>query len=835
MVNDNDDIQILINKTERFLKVSRSDQAIKDIKGVLKDFEKVLETDPDNLHILKVYAECLVKLHELRKALEVFKKLMELSPINVSIMRNYASALFDNGESKEALNVLESALHIEPKNVKVLSTYSKILLRLTDYKKACEIFERSLQIEPDNTIALNSYGKALADSGDYKKACEIFERSLQINPDNTITLNSYRKALADSGDYKKACEIFERSLQIEPDNIIALNSYRKALADSGDYKKACEIFERSLQINPDNTIALNSYGKALADSGDYKKACEIFERSLQINPDDTITLNTYGKALADSGDYKKACEIFQRSLQINPDDTIALTSYGKALADSGDYKKACEIFERSLQINPDNIIALTSCGKALADSGDYKKACEILQRSLQIQPDNYIFFIFAKCLEQLGRYKDAITQIEQIDTRKLKQYDVNVIHITLGRLYYCLKLYQKGDSYFNLAIDKSDDKEKSILSSARSILANNPHNENAVKMLRQITEDSPRYGEAWEMLRLNTSQKEYFEMVHPDYDHALNDAQILNRSIYHKIANEISILKAIAYRILRACKDENEVLTSIIASIEDVLEQINSRRAAEKSELEFFSTDETIANTNNKYQHILEVVAKTAHDISDFVNNELAIIESKTRRMIKKTPYEDPQYIQFNKLLIQLELSQAALNDLKAINEGIKLKKHHFPVRKLFEKWESNTQIDNACITLNIQNGDSYFNGDEEKIKSVINELVENSIKHNSQKADLQIQIISRDTVNPSGIRGARIPGSQKYLFIEFNDNGQGISPSRKDWIFQPMKTTATEGYGSGLGLFIIRKTLIQMNGYIQETGQKGATFEIYIPYTEEP
>ncbi|WP_256204761.1 ATP-binding protein [Cylindrospermopsis raciborskii] len=594
MVNDNDDIQILINKTECFLKVSRSDQAI---KGVLKDFEKVLETDPDNLHILKVYAECLVKLYELRKALEVFKKLMELSPSNVSIMRNYASALFDNGESKEALNVLESALHIEPKNVKVLSTYSKILLSLTDYKKACEIFERSLQI----------------------------------------------------------------------------------------------------------------------------------------------------------------------------------------------------------------------------------------------QPDNYIFFIFAKCLEQLGRYKDAITQIEQIDTRKLKQYDVNVIHITLGRLYYCLKLYQKGDSYFNLAIDKSDDKEKSILSSARSILANNPHNENAVKMLRQITEDSPRYGEAWEMLRLNTSQKEYFEMVHPDYDHALNDAQILNRSIYHKIANEISILKAIAYRILRDCKDENEVLTSIIASIEDVLEQINSRRAAEKSELEFFSTDETIANTNNKYQHILEVVAKTAHDISDFVNNELAIIESKTRRMIKKTPYEDPQYIQFNKLLIQLELSQAALNDLKAINEGIKLKKHHFPVRKLFEKWESNTQIDNACITLNIQNGDSYFNGDEEKIKSVINELVENSIKHNSQKADLQIQIISRDTVNPSGIRGARIPGSQKYLFIEFNDNGQGIIPSRKDWIFQPMKTTATEGYGSGLGLFIIRKTLIQMNGYIQETGQKGATFEIYIPYTEEP
>ena len=118
-------------------------------------------------------------------------------------------------------------------------------------------------------------------------------------------------------------------------------------------------------------------------------------------------------------------------------------------------------------------------------------------------------------------------------------------------------------------------------------------------------------------------------------------------------------------------------------------------------------------------------------------------------------------------------------------------------------------------------------------MESILNELVENSLKHNPKKLDLNISMSTQDIINPPGIRGATIPGEQKYLLIEFNDNGQGIPPDKKDWIFQPLKTTASEGHGSGLGLFIIRKTLTQMNGYIQETGWKGAKFKIYISYTK--
>ena len=784
-------IQSLIIKADDLLNNGKSEQSIAII-------QKSLEIEPDNIEALKIYTDALVKLKKLEEALTIFEKALKIAPNNVSLLRNYGSALLYLGYSKKALIILDKAVQIEPNNVKVLSTYTRALLKLRLFDKACEVFERSLECEPNNIKTLTSYGKALAESGNFEKAYEIFERSLECEPDNIKTLTSYGKALAESGNNEKACEIFERSLECEPNDIKTLTSYGKALAESGNNEKACEIFERSLECEPNDIKTLTSYGKALAESGNNEKACEIFERSLECEPDNIITLTSYGKALAESGNNEKACEIFERSLECEPDDLITIARYANILS---------------------------KYGKILSDAREFEKACKIYKRLLQIKPDNYMFFIYARCLEELGRYRDAISKLKAIDFDSLPQYHVNVIHISLGRLYYCLNSYEEGDKYFNLAIANSDDIEQSLLSSARSIFAHNPHNETAVKMLQQIAEESPSYSQAIEILTLNLSQEDYFKMVKLDYQSGLNDTEMLNRAIYHKIANEISILKGIAYRILRFSQTEDPLLTGIINDIEDVLEEVNRRRALEKSKIS------TIAN--DEYEQILEIISKTAHDISDFVNNQLAIIESKTRRAIKKLVVDAPHYPQFEKLLAQLELTQVALSDLKAINEGIKIKNHHFKVKKLFEKWEANPNIENASITLDIQNGDAEFNGDEEKIKSIINELLENSLKHNAKKLDLRILMTAQDVINPPGIRGATIPGEQKYLLIEFSDNGQGIPSDKKDWIFQPLKTTASEGHGSGLGLFIIRKTLTKMNGYIQETGWKGAKFKIYIPYTK--
>jgi tetratricopeptide (TPR) repeat protein/anti-sigma regulatory factor (Ser/Thr protein kinase) len=641
----------------------------------------------------------------------------------------------------------------------------------------------------------------LTSNGQHEKALQYFERSLQLEPNNPITLSRYATALASSGQHEKLVQILERSLQLEPNDPITLNLYANALASTGQHEKALQYFERSLQLEPNAPITLSRYANALASTGQYEKALQYFERSLQLEPNAPITLSRYANALASNGHPDQALQFFERSIQIEPNHPRTLSCYAHTLATTGQYEKAVQYFELSRQIKPQNSRTLSS----------------------------YLDFQYALALEKVGKHQEAIDQLKAIKIEALTPYQANVIRVNLGRLYYQINQPEKGKEYFKAAIalsdgkDRTDDKERTLLYISRSILAANPYSETAVELLLQIKEDSPRYAQALEMLTLNLSEEDYFDMFTTDTQTWLSDTERLNRAMYHKIANEISILKGIAYRIVRHSEQKDPLLSGIIQDIEDVFAEVDRRRVAQKFKIETIPHDD--------YRRILEVISKTAHNISDFVNNQLAIIESKTRRVMRKLQPSAPHYSQFEKLLTQLELTQTALSDLKAINEGITIKNHRFKVKKLFEKWETIPILDGAQIFLDIHNGDSEFNGDEEKIKSALNELVENSLKYNSNQHNLAIRITSQDVINPPEIRGRTMPGEQKYLLITFSDNGKGVPEDKKDWIFQPLRTTSQEGKGSGLGLFIIRKTLIKMNGYIRETGYNGARFEIHIPY----
>ncbi|MEZ4526706.1 MAG: ATP-binding protein, partial [Desulfobacterales bacterium] len=378
----------------------------------------------------------------------------------------------------------------------------------------------------------------------------------------------------------------------------------------------------------------------------------------------------------------------------------------------------------------------------------------------------------------------------------------------------------EGDKYFQLAIEHSEDKDSSRLEIARNIFATNPYSQEGIDILKEINDSSPQYKDAFGLLTLNLSPKEYWQMFSKHSESSLRDSEMLNRSIYHKIKNEISILKDIVYEIISDYPDkEKNIFTPFIENINHIIKGIEERRGKEKEQIKEIPRD--------KYEEIIRIISETAHDISDFVNNELAVMEADVREVLSENPPQN--HAEIKELLNQIKITQGALNDLKAINEGIKIIHSRFQVKELFENWANTPKLRNAEISLHIENGESVFNGDEKKIKSFLNELIENAMKHNEYKEDLRICISSKDIIDLPDILGNEVPGNQKYLFITCQDNGKGIPPDRKSTIFLPLETTSDTS--TGLGLFIIKRTLQEMNGYIRETGENGANFEIYIPY----
>ncbi len=786
-------------------------------KSVIEKFEQALQIEPDDVWVLLGYGLFLRDLKKYDVAIEKFEQALQIEPDNVDVLQQCGLVLFQSAQYEAAIEKFEQVLQIKPDDVDTLNNYGIALAESGQYETAIAKFEQALKIKPDDIDTLNNYGRALSGSGQYEAAIEKYEQVLLIESENGTTLNNYGMVLIYLEQYNAAIEKFEQALQIKPDNFKALNNYGLALNKSGQYEAAIEKFEQALQIEPDDVKALNNYGLALTKSGRYEEAIEMFEQALQIEPDDVAALIEYGTALIHLGQYEAAIEKFKQVLGIEPDNVAALTNYGTSLLYLGQDNAAIEKFKQALQIEPDDVTALTNYGVTLLYLGQHEAASEKFEQALQIEPDNITALaIYGASLLYLGQNNAAIKKFERLLTKpSLPQNIANPTYLNLGTLYYRIKSEAKGKEYFDLAIQNSTDQDATKIEVARGIFADTPYSQEGVAILQEIAETSPYYAQAFKSMRLNLSPKAYYQMFNtrPAESH-LRDTEMLNRALYHKIANEVSILKEIVYEIVADYKTHDGILRAMIANIDQILSGINQRRELEKAKVKSIPT--------NDYDRLMEIISETAQNISDFVNNELAVVEEDIRFALDNESSPASLQQELRELLAQVKITQEALNDLKTINEGIRIKPGRFKVQELFENWARYPKLQKATISVEIKDGETEFNSDEQKIKSFLNELVENSLKYNPDQDDLVIRITSEIG---NGLN------QQKTLTITFSDNGQGIPPAKKADMFLPLKTTSE--LGSGLGLFIIKRTLEEMGGYIDETGQNGVHFEISIPETD--
>ena len=520
---------------------------------------------------------------------------------------------------------------------------------------------------------------------------------------------------------------------------------------------------------------------------------DLLEKAYQCNRVDSVTLTSYASALANAGNTEHAFELFQQSLDISQTDTVTLNSYASALASAGNTEHAFELFEQSLQVN---------------------------------NTDSITLLLFARLLQVTGENDKAFHYFKQIDLNKVFTGVANLVRFNLIHLAFKLKKPVEGHQYLDALLKNSPNEDKARLEAAATIMETDPYSAEANQQLQLIAQNSPLYQQALKMLSTSLGSSEFFEefkSVQPANDIDPHEIQNINRAIYHKIKNEIAIFSEIIYGFLEDYPASTSFLTGLVAKIQQLNQKINEYRQEEKQQLDKV--------TQSEYQHIISIISKTAHDLVDFVGNEMAIFRETVQLELEE---ESEHHALYSDIFKQIQLTEVALSDLKSVNEGIKISTTQFKLTELISRWKETLTFAHADIDTFIYDENVLFNSDLAKIKSFINELVDNSIKHNPQHPELSIYIKIRKTTHLPSLKNKKHNFSQKnYLKISVSDNGVGIPDDKKEWIFLPLHTTAKNNTGSGLGLFMIRRTLKEMQGIITETGKKGAHFEIYIPFKE--
>ena len=118
---------------------------------------------------------------------------------------------------------------------------------------------------------------------------------------------------------------------------------------------------------------------------------------------------------------------------------------------------------------------------------------------------------------------------------------------------------------------------------------------------------------------------------------------------------------------------------------------------------------------------------------------------------------------------------------------------------------------------------DMWATGDKQRIKQVLNNLLDNALKF-----------------TPQGQIFLRIFLQDEQLRFEVQDTGIGIAPEKQSQIFQRFEHSTVETNrqfgGSGLGLAIAERLVKRMGGHIgvQSKGQQGSTFWFSLPLPVE-
>ena len=485
------------------------------------------------------------------------------------------------------------------------------------------------------------------------------------------------------------------------------------------------------------------------------------------------------------------------------------------------------LLEEAVALNPSDSVTLTSYGTALAQAARPEEAFAMFEKALTVNPENSVtLFQYALALELTKAYPKAIEQLLKIGTAKLDPSLVCFMMMTLGRIYYLDGQKEKGNTSFQWAIDHSDEAEATLLFSAKNILVNNPYNPEAVKMLEQITQTSPRYKTAARLLNLNLSEEKRYARYNVVTETELKDTEELADTIYHKMINQIFLLKEDLREWQLDYPAHTALLAGLLTTMERISTVINTTRQENKRAIQAIAPD--------NYKAFIKLIQATAQNVADAANNLFFQLKSDLQEHLKYDLAQGtPLYQQLTLFLARVRQAEELMNDLKHVNEGIKPKTTTFKIKELFADWEARPTFQQATIRVELRNGEQEFDGDLQKIRSFLDELVENAVKHNAARETLEIQLKAWDDQNPL-ILSKHIPTNKTYLVLNFRDNGKGIPQAKKEWIFLPLKTTESKE-GSGLGLYIIQKTLEKMGGFILENGTTGANFLIYIPYKRAP
>ena len=115
------------------------------INDLVEEYQKVLQSDPDNLVILSNLGVCYASLNN-EEAITIFNKILEQDPKNLDALNNVGVVYTQFGKFEDAITKLEIAVKLDSSKARIWSNLSEVYRRAGNYHKANVCRMRAIQL-----------------------------------------------------------------------------------------------------------------------------------------------------------------------------------------------------------------------------------------------------------------------------------------------------------------------------------------------------------------------------------------------------------------------------------------------------------------------------------------------------------------------------------------------------------------------------------------------------------------------------------------------------------------------------------------------------------------
>ena len=287
----------------------------------------------------------------------------------------------------------------------------------------------------------------------------------------------------------------------------------------------------------------------------------------------------------------------------------------------------------------------------------------------------------------------------------------------------------------------------------------------------------------------------------------------------------IVVLLALLLAIYGSIEFADRLVKPIESLEKEAESMIKSPRFADNNN----SSDEITTLVNSFMQAQKEaawsdVARRMAHEI----NNPLTPIQLSAERIKKRFSTSKGEDLKFittstDTIVNQVEVLREMVNAFGKFAEQPKLKTESINMPKIIDEAIGLYSKDHKAIKFSSRYSDrAFIQGDERKLRQILNNLLKNSIDALSNIEKPRITVATRDVQI----------SKTAFLELSIEDNGIGFSKETLSKAFEPYVSTKPKG--KGLGLAIVKNIVDEHQGHIAiKNKPKGASVIISLPVNQ--